>query len=567
MNRYILFLVALMFFASGCRKDDSRSVRSFADFYEGDVLHSLASRNIESSQWIDFNNLDFVVSDDGSRYSLIQEGDQVSKGDIIWQYNNGVHQVNLVDEADPDNEIKFTFIRNDDYHIIAEVQWGQGHEVWLLVSGEDNIKGIVVDQEGISLPSTTVEISSNSTKIGEVIADDYGYFIFSQDMTGFEDLAGADRIVVCRDGYTDQRRVVDTGGQYFVTMTEGKSSLNHGMVYGYITNSITDKPLVGISVTVAYGSEIDVVTTNSQGYYEVLVPFSEESISVVTDGFEETDSFVSFDDSGRIQVNFPLNPTGSSVTGKVTDLNLSGVSGAEVVLKNKEGVIIDRYSSNPDGTFNFQSVFDGVYQMSISMPEYHFVPKYQMIAVSGKGISDVLFTGMADGKTGIGGRVFNQDDSSPVEGVTVICSNLSTKTDANGYYIMEIEEAGNHYITIEKEGYMTRCDKVSISENQLNYEDFSIAPPSSGVSSILYGYVYNNATNNPLDGAHVVENNGGEVFSDENGRYSTPIRVYNEEGAQYIKVTCNQENFISFSGFFSFRPFGNTPHNIYLEPL
>jgi hypothetical protein len=568
MKRYFLFLVVLVFIASGCGKDAPRSVPSFADFYEGDVLQTLASRDIESLKWEDFDKVSIVVSEDGSRYTLIQDGEQIGKGDIAWSYNNGVHTVEFVDDAgDATDELRFTFVRNDNDHIITEVQWGQDHKEWVLVAGEDNIKGLVVDQEGVPLLAATVLINSDAGKVGEVVTDDYGYFGVNQELSGYEHVAEVNQLLVYLEGYVDQNKRVTPGGKYFIAMPEGKSGLNHGKVYGYITNANTDKPLVGMDITVTYGSGNDVVHTNSQGYYEVLIPFSEESFSVFTAGYEEENGSFSFENSSRVQVDFTLQPTGSSVSGKVKDINSLGLADADIILKNKEGVIIDRNSSNGDGTFSFQYVFDGVYQISISKPAFQFVPKYQMVAVTGADVFDIPFIGMADGKTGIGGRVLNQDDSSPVEGVVVTLGNLSATSDANGYYIMEVEDNGNQMVTLEKDGFRTRYEEIFIVDKQLSYENFTIAPPSSGISSTLYGYVYDTATNDPLVGAHVVESSGVEAYSDQNGRYSMEIKVYNEQGPQYIKVTCDQSDFATFSEFFNFTPLENTPHNIYMEPL
>lgn len=567
MKRYILFLIALVFFTLGCGKDDPRKVRSFADFYEGDVLQTLASRDTESPEWNDFETISLVVSEDGSGYTLVQDGQQIGKGDVSWRYSNGVHTVDFVDEDETAGKLKFTFIRNDDNHIIAEVQWGEDHEEWLLVAGEDNIKGIVVNQQGVSLPEATVVINSNSEKIGEVVTDDYGYFCVNREEPGYEDLVEAQRIEVYKNGYADQNKGVGSGGQYFIAMPEGKSSLNHGKVYGYITNALTDKPLVGMDITVTYDSGNDIVPTNSQGYYEVLVPFSEKSISIIADGYEQNNGSFSFEDSSSAQVNFSLQPTGNDISGKVTDVNSFGIAGADILLKNKEGVIIARYSSNGDGTFSFQYVFEGVYQISLSKAGVQFVPKYQMVAVSGEDVTDVGFIGMAEGKTGIGGRVLNQDDSSPVEGVVVTCGNSSTTSDTNGYYIMEVDDTGNQMVSVEKDGYMTRYEEVYVSDKQLNSENFSIAPPSSGISGTLYGYVYDKITNDRLGDVHIVESKGFETYSDQDGRYIMSINAYNEEGPQYIKVTCELDGFAAFSGFFYFRPLENTPHNIYMEPL
>lgn len=94
---------------------------------------------------------------------------------------------------------------------------------------------------------------------------------------------------------------------------------------------------------------------------------------------------------------------------------------------------------------------------------------------------------------------------------------------------MEVEEAGNQIVAVEKDGFMNRYEGVYIEENQLISEFFELAPPTSGFPGMLFGYVYDKTTSKPVVGIHVVEINGVEIYSDENGRNRMMIKVYNQE--------------------------------------
>ncbi len=569
MKRYILFLIALVFFASGCGKEDPVSVRSFADFYKGKVLQTVASRGIETNEWSGFENVTIVVSEDGKNYVLNPGEEESGKGSIIWRHKNGVHTVDFVNEENVDEsgdesvELGMTFIEHDENHVIAEVQWGQIEKEWLLVAGEDNLKGLVVDQEGAPLAEVIVKVSSDAGEIGEVVTDEFGYFGVNKKMPGFEDLSESNGIVLLLKGYADEKKEVAPGEYFLIKMQKGKSSLDHGKVYGYITDSETKDPLNGVAVS--YSSGNDVAYTDNQGYYEIMVPFSEKSVSVFVEGYEEKNSSVSLENSDQVQLDFSLIQAGSTVAGEIKNINSQGLEGVSVLFKNKDGVIVDSFTSDGEGGFSFKHIVDGVYLMSVSKSGMQFVPPQQLVPVTGQNISDVKFIGIAQGETGVGGKVLSKNSYKPVEGVVVTCGNASAISDVNGYYVMEVEKPGSSFVLTSKEGFMPRYQEVLITQDLLKYNNMTIAPESSGVIHTLQGYVYDDVSMEALANVEITIADGFTTTSNSTGYYAVEMMVY-DESSQFVPVTCEKSGYETYSDFISISLTGVEYRTLYLHP-
>ncbi|WP_291855675.1 carboxypeptidase regulatory-like domain-containing protein [Marinilabilia sp.] len=473
MKKYLLYVTVLVFFFSGCGKDDSEPNVALRETFKGEELQLMASRKSGNSEWTALSGISVSISEDGFFFTLNQNNGNACEGSVDWRSENGKPKAYFKGENDTCS-FDITIIDYDSNHLVGELSWEENLQEWLLVSGTDNIKGLVVDRVGNPLLGARVVVKAFHEKIGVLETDEFGYFGFNSQTPGFENLEGANNIVVYKEGFEDGRREVSPGAQYFMVLDEGLSGLNEGIVYGYVSDADGGEPLAGI--TVSYGDGSDVVYTNSEGYYEISVPTSENSVYAYGESHEKKTNSVSVEMQTDVQVNFSLLRSGSSMTGTVLNIDAVGVGDVRVTCKDRNGAIVDTYSTTSDGAFVFEHLKDGVYLVSVSVSGMQFIPAQQLVAVLGSDVSGVMFKGIANGKTGIGGNVNHAIDGSPLGGVLVICGSSSAVTDSNGYFVMEIEGSGSMAVTVAKDGFDPRYLQVPITSGQLVYITLSLSP-------------------------------------------------------------------------------------------
>lgn len=560
MKRYILFFVSLLLLASGCGKDDTTPVRPIPEEYRGVTLHALASRSVADEHWIELDTTEIYISEDGKTFSFSLNGEGGHQG-TIRSLSSGENQTIEFISDEGLFEQKVSVISRDANHILGTVGEGDQQEEWLFVVSGENVTGLVVNDVALPLSGAKVVVNSNGSRLGVIESNDYGFFGVDNQMDGFSELATVSEIVVLKEGFSDNDQVVQVGSQYVVEMQEGQSGLNFGTVYGYVKDVETEEPLADIALS--YGAGTNIVYTNQEGYYEMQVPVTADKVFTLNENFEIVEKAVSLESLEQVQVDFSLLELGSRVSGNIIDVKGDGVGGVKVLCKNKFGAIVASSISGVDGSFEFEFIPDEVYLISARLQGMQFIPGQQLIPVLGENVSGVKFKGIADGTTGVGGKITQSADNNPIEGVKVSCGSTTTFTDSNGYYLMEVEETGSSVMVAEMDGYMPRFMEVNVSSGQLTNGNMSMAPPSSGVSYTLYGKIMNEQSS-PVVGATVSTLNGGQTISDASGVYSIQVQVY-DEGQQYLMVSCEKTGYNPFSGFFLISPQAVSAINLYLQ--
>jgi len=568
MKKFFLLFLSTLFFFTACEEEDENPISALPQLYRGNELFSIAYRTSGTQAWVESHYITIFISDDGRYYTMYQgepsdpDRDR-HEGSINWREEDGVQKVDFV--GDDQSEVyEFTVLRNDENRLALQIDWGGELREWFFITGKNNLKGLVYDQQGNSIRGAQVVFYSQNGTIGSVSTDEDGYFGVNRQTFGFAGLEDASRLVVYKSGYSDEEReVARLGNSYNIQMSEGDSGLNFGTVYGYVTAKETGDPVS--MVAISSKSAEDTAYTNNNGYYEMLVPVSVNSITATHDGYRDNSKSVTVESLGEVQVDFELETSGHQLSGNVFVSGSSDIQGVELTCEDSQGTIIESLKSDSDGSFSFENLEDGTYLISASYSGMQFVPSEQLVNISDGNVSNVVFLGVAEGVTAMGGQVTHWDDGNPVADATVTCGNSSKTTNAGGYYLMEVQETGNPIVVAEKTGFMNRYEEVSITDGELSLNNMQLAPPSSGVSYTLEGTVYDNSSNSPLENALISVINSNEAKSNANGRYSIVINVY-DESQQYIEVDCEKTGYIKKSSFFYISTQVSSQYDFYLVP-
>lgn len=102
-------------------------------------------------------------------------------------------------------------------------------------------------------------------------------------------------------------------------------------------------------------------------------------------------------------------------------------------------------------------------------------------------------------KARIKGVILN-DNNQPIENVSVISSNQSTKTNKNGFYILEIESNKEVVITFSHLNFKKSTYKVNLKTN----EDFELNPKLSIKEDIIEEVVINTKNRKDFDGKTMI---------------------------------------------------------------
>jgi hypothetical protein len=472
MKNYLLYVTVLVFFFSGCGKDDSEPI-ALRETFKGEELQLMASRKSGNSEWTVMSNRSVTIAEDGSSFIFYEGQANVSAGSVDWRSESGKSKVYFKSDVDS-LSFSITIFSYDSEHLIGELLWEEELQEWLMVTSTDRLKGLVVDRSGNPVSGANVVVKASHEHIGFLETDEYGFFGVNTDTDGFNNLPEANKIVVYKEGFEDCSRDVSPGGYYFIVLDEGESNLDEGIVYGYTTDLVSGKPLDGIAVS--YGNGSEVVYSDSQGYYELSVPTSESSVYAFGEYHEQKTVDVIIEEFTDVRVDFSMTSSGYTITGNVLDIYDVGVSDVQVMCKDKNGVIVDIYTTSADGTFVFEHLGNEVFQVSVSVAGMQFFPAHQIVPMLGADVSDVSFTGIANGTTGIAGNITSSVTDAPLEGVLVVCGDSFSITDSKGYFVMELEGSGSMTVTVAKDGFDPRYLQVPITSGQLIYITLSLSP-------------------------------------------------------------------------------------------
>lgn len=201
---------------------------------------------------------------------------------------------------------------------------------------------------------------------------------------------------------------------------------------------------------------------------------------------------------GAQDIELTAESNDGSVYGKVLNSeNNNPVPGATIII-SQNGSIVTTAQSKNDGSYQV-SLGDGVFYIETTKDGY--IPFREYVTISNDATTYLQTTKLVPGdknaKGGFSGRIVNNVNNEPIEGVTLklrkgwnnknqgeVIETLST--DANGNFVYEIKElfgvpvkleVGNYTLVATKDGYATTTHNIIVRPNIVTSgQNFSMSP-------------------------------------------------------------------------------------------
>lgn len=558
MKKYVLFLLVLFIVFSSCEDEEQRPINPLPAELSDAGWVVQASRPVGQQNWKKFNYVSIWAGSE--YYTLEQANGQISEGSFNWYVDDGVQKLKL-QSNDGDFDMEFEVVRYDQHHLIARTDWGGTYEEWIFYNRQENIGGLVVNQRTAEpLQEALILVKSNDDVNGQIRTDEFGYFGMERYEFVGSGMNEVNKLQILKTEFEDIDEYIGFGQFYFFEMQQGESGLNFATISGRVADEQTGEGIEG--ATVFFGDSEGVVTSYD-GAYEISVPVSETELVALAEGYDPGSQSIELEGLQEYSLDFVLPLSGVALGGGIDVVGGGNATGATLSLLDENQQEAGSMVVDVNGNFSMEGVSDGLYVVSPSLAGMQFVPSQQFVQVSGNDVSEIHFFAMAEGKTGLGGRVTAwNDEETPLSGVEVTCDGQSFTTGADGYYLMELNSTGSLTVKGEKEGHIDRYKDVTIHDGNLVEQDLSMATFDEGIQLTITGNV--SANGEPVADAVVGVSNNEETNTDVNGDYSLTITVYNETIIQYVELFCEKPGYSSESVLLSFYPEVPASHDFWL---
>ena len=165
------------------------------------------------------------------------------------------------------------------------------------------IEGRVTNSSGSSISGARITCGGYTTNTNY-----QGYY-------SLEVPSGTYNIFCTADGYIDGVREsfqVRTGTYNTINFQLNPTQIIPGYGYGYVTNAQTGGVVSGATIWInqtAPGGALGYTTTNSNGYYLLLLPAGTYTLTVEKEGYSSQDKNITIVANGNTQVDFSIQPS------------------------------------------------------------------------------------------------------------------------------------------------------------------------------------------------------------------------------------------------------------------
>jgi hypothetical protein len=259
--------------------------------------------------------------------------------------------------------------------------------------------------------------------------------------------------------------------------------------------------------------------------------------------------------TGTYSVNIIMTPraAGSTVSGAITDsVSAATIAGARVLLQQTTGiriVTVDSAVSAANGTYLFDSVAAGTYQIAVSAVDYisKTVTGVTVTAAVASQTVNIKLRAVATGK--LTGKISADSLRGPaIAGATVILEEVpnvgganipidTVTTDANGMYLFpKVAAASNYQVTASKVGF---TQKTAQHRNQTAGTDTVNMFLASIATGDIYVVVLKRSDSSAIAGASVTvtPNAGGAALLGMTGATGIAAFLTEPTGRYAVAVT------------------------------
>ena len=296
---------------------------------------------------------------------------------------------------------------------------------------------------------------------------------------------------------------------FIMPQAEGE---NDAIVRGYAYEDGTGTELENVEVQLWGDPDGNSTQTNGTGYYEMGVPGGDYHLYGHKDGYQDQNNDFSLSNGTVFWYNFTMVPENAVIKGYVMEAESRGpIEDARInIWDGDEG----GNGTNSDSSGYYEMYAPALYWWFWANADGYssFSDQFDLIEYEEKWINITL----KPMNSMIKGYVSEEDTRGPLEGVRVTSYEMEggneSTTDASGYYEFWIFEGDFHFMT-EYPGYYEYHEDISVGFEETIWKNISLreAPPET---SLIRGYVMENDTRGPIEGASV------DVNQDEYHKYN-----------------------------------------------
>ncbi|RLC75998.1 MAG: hypothetical protein DRJ03_29385, partial [Chloroflexi bacterium] len=267
-----------------------------------------------------------------------------------------------------------------------------------------------------------------------------------------------DIVVTFRAGHADWEDVVERR----TVRVSAPPPPEKGTIYGVVKDSVTGKPIAGVSIT-ANGYS---TSTDETGYYEIEVEPDTYTVTASKSGYEPASRTVTVYAGTRTECNFELKPIAPPEKGTIYGY----VKDSKTMLPIPNATItINGYttSTNSAGYYEIE-VPAGTYTVSASKSGYRSESRTVTVGAGEMVGCNFLLEPVPTPppeKGIIYGTVRDVVTREPLSGVTIKINGYTAVTDTSGYYEVEVMP-DTYTVTASKTGYEPASRTVTVKAGE-----------------------------------------------------------------------------------------------------
>ena len=251
--------------------------------------------------------------------------------------------------------------------------------------------------------------------------------------------------------------------------------------FGGLEGVVTDaegNPIEGAVVNVRRDNDRrdNRTRTDENGFYSFdELRAGDYTVKAFAEGFFVSEATATIEADSTTELNFELEPfMFGTVEGIVSDEEGNPVVNARVSLRRDRRGFGQRTRTDENGYYAFEDVLAGDYMISASARG--FFKSTADVSVIANETTEVNFTLEALAFGSVSGFVIDAATGDAIERAVVKAGRGFTRTDEDGFYVIENVLTGTTNVKAFKRGYDRAVAEVEIIEDETALQDFALEP-------------------------------------------------------------------------------------------
>ncbi|MBH0156312.1 carboxypeptidase regulatory-like domain-containing protein [Fictibacillus sp. 5RED26] len=348
-----------------------------------------------------------------------------------------------------------------------------------LVPDPASISGTITDGNGIPLSNASVRVvDENDSEIGNGITDFEGNYVIGNLPEGsYTVIAGVENYSSSTAGVSLQPGEQLTGLNVILTPVGG-------LIFGTVVSAETGEGLPGILISILTPEGIPIISTNSDtagSFTSILLSPGTYTVIASSPYYVQDQLGVIVLPNQTSAVSFELSEVGGSIVGTVTDQSGNPISDRTISIRllNDGGVLLQTLIALSDGSFAFQNLSAGTYQVNVIADGYQ-TATVGAIVVNGETTN--LIVPVTEDRGALEGVIQDVVTGLPISGSFIEVSDVSgilvatITTDQNGFFRLGNLQTGPLNIRAIASGYGAASIGVIINSLSLSNVTLNLQP-------------------------------------------------------------------------------------------